>query len=234
MMRTTFAASALVALLATVAPARADMIYSGSCYPDATHTNGQPGMPAYIQTGFGYGLTGTRFTITQPMLITGFSGVAFIDGSYLDYHPNLNIFAGSGSLTREQVFATSPLVGNVYSGLAQFDGAPASFGSSMGLSTYFVQFALTPVLLQPGDYLLSMGLDQTSGSWGWLQTDQSLGSAVYVTEESPGQYFDYTTLGPEYTTGSAAVDIIGTVVPEPASVLLLGMTGALGLRRRRR
>ncbi|MCO6438145.1 MAG: hypothetical protein J5J06_13710 [Phycisphaerae bacterium] len=224
---------AAMMVVTAVAPARADVIYGGTCFPDVSHTNGQPGMTATHEFEL-WDLVGTRISLHQDMMITGFNAVAITDVPFESVVPRINIYAASGGTSREQMFANSPLVGNVFSGTMSM-GTPVPFGQSMeGFQSYYINFSFTPFTLPAGDYILSSYVDLVGGSWAWVQTDQNLGSAIEVWSGEPGNYYDYSSFGPPYTTGSAGVDLIGTPIPEPASICLLSAGSLLATKRLRR
>lgn len=234
MKRFAFAVVALCAFTATVAPARADVIYAGTCYPDSLHTDGHPIMFASHQILHNYFASGLRLTLTEPMQITGINGVGLGTDDWGDFWPHLNVFAASGEFSREEMFANDPLLGNVYHGEMGLNGDPTEFGQSLGFTTYYTQLLpVEGVILQPGDYILSVTIDQVTPGWSWLETDVPLSTSIWRwSGDPPGTYTEYS--GQQgYTTASMALDIMASPVPEPATLALLGSALLFGGRRRR-
>lgn len=215
-------AVSLLLLGATTATVNASIVYAGSGYPTLSHTDGHPEMGAVnLPTASAYFLAGQRVTLPSDILVTDIAGVA---SSTTDnwglFSPVLDVYKASGSLTREEVFASSLQNGNAFHSPIAFSGTPVPFGTGFsGFPNYYAEFQFAPFFLPAGDYIFSLSMTTVGQSWAWLETDFDLDGAIYTEDTHPGQYFEYEGASP-FNTGSMAIDIEGTYVPEPTTAFL--------------
>lgn len=166
----------------------------------------------------------TILTLALVAGITSFAGSAKADISYFDTPFTLDqnygtlYFKTDGttfSVSSSGTYGLDTGLQNIYSTLnfnGEFTSSPLSFGTTIGSSSSFTQFATsTPI---DGYYGFKLSLGSGNYQYGWLNLN---GSTYTVLSEALN-----TTPNQSITAGQTAA------VPEPSTYALLGI-GAIGM-----
>jgi len=169
-----------------------------------------PNMGAFHFTlGGSYQASPMYFNLTSPRVLTRFEGLGTSASTPAWATTNwvLNVWEAIPGQAVEDVFAASPVAGNVISNLAVAESHTALTGGKF-------QVVLTPaagVALPQGNYLLSVSAKNTvfGTAWFWKEVEAPAGypSDIYATNGLAGWQTYSPQLG--YATGAQAVDIWG-------------------------
>lgn len=166
------------------------------------------------------------FVLSMDATLTGLSWWGYSENVF-----NSDLTNMSSWVVRIYDGDLSAVGGELWSGtFAKADTNVMDTGSqSTALGNVFMQSVSLPaVQLTAGDYWISIGavcVDPLGDSWFWNVTDSLYNNTS--AEESP--------FGSGYAilTDDFSLVLEGTVVPEPASLVVLGGLAALAIRRRR-
>ncbi len=159
-----------------------------------------------------WGTSGFELTIVAPTMITN---VASVGGGFNVAFPGTRPYINAHSDVN--AFAAMPLVGDVKSIEGELSTtSPPPFGiagQGEGWQYFYHEYVLTPFLLTPGTYFLSV-YHYSLHDYFHAESTQSLGPSAWMASSffDPGEIKEYTShFG--YATGTVAIDIKGYPVP---------------------
>jgi hypothetical protein len=207
--------------------ARADLLRFATGYSSQAATAGNPGLVsgaafAPITT---YSLTAFELTITERTRIDQF---AFVGNT-----PTPTLFPFSVMVHSSlAAFSANPLGADVYGATVWTINSQEAFGAGGGAGgmawDYFtlVNPPGLDIVLDPGTYAITIYRD---ANWRFADSDIDLGTDWLASDGIPG-VFAWEQFRP---SGTAAIDVYGTVGPAPGAAALLMFGFAAATRRRR-
>lgn len=238
--REVFAMRAIIAMflfagLGLSSASASELLYGASGYPDhPEYTEGKRGLHSYYEPGPSgiWRVTGVPVTVSESTRIEEIWTVGAVSlGDLLSYDPYmLNVHGWNGNVSPEQMFGGYPFEGNILSTTnIEFGDNPVEFTSNFfGIQNYYFPWEFEPFVLEPGDYYISISVYINRGGFASSESSLDLGSALRRADNEPWTYWSDW---PFYSTGTAAWDIYGEVVPEPSTLTLLALCSLLAKRR---
>jgi hypothetical protein len=229
---------ALVALTCISTTALAQPEHNVTGFPGTPFTQGGQ-IAANVRTfgGLDRGDVGSRFTITEPMILrlNGINGGAD-DPTWSNHNFRLNLYRANGGVAATDLFANN-LHGNYKNVPLAINGAVTPFATSLqGIQGYYIPFGYEWTI-QPGEYVLNVSDTTALGFYLFESSKPGYGSDIYTWFVDPGMWFeldDDPVPGYPYTTGTMGIDYELRPVPSPSAVaVLLGTGGFMSVRRRR-
>jgi hypothetical protein len=180
--------------------------------PYLRYATGWPDNQAWVENaapmdgydeGAEWGTTAFQFIVAQPTMITSLAGVGGNPGVLTNATPIINVYS---SLT---AFAANSLVGDIHTQTGSLvTTTPPPFGfMGAGFQNNYYEYKITPFLLDPGTYFLSV-YHTNAGQFWYAESTNDLGSDFSAIWSEPGVILNYADdLG--YATGTVAIDVRG-------------------------